>query len=104
VIVWLSGPVGALRLRGRLLYRDVTGGRMLSVSTAPPVDGDGSGGAVAGCTTSISSSDEDGVDMIGEGGRAPMRAVPLHGRAGREDHPARAAQIRIELLQLVVQL
>jgi len=77
---------------------------MLSKTTAPPVDEDGSGGAVAGCTTSISSSDDDGVDMIGERGRAPMRAVRSHGRAGREDHPARAAQTRKELLQLVVQL
>ena len=102
--VWSSGPVGALRLRGRLLDRDFTGGRMLFVTTAAPVDGDGSGGAGAGCKTSISSSDDDGVDMIGERGRAPMRAVPLYGRAGREDHSARAAQTRIELLQLVVQL
>ena len=54
-----------------------------------------------GCTTSISSSDDDAVDMVGGRGRAPVRAAPLRERAGREDHPARAAQTRIERLPLV---
>jgi len=99
--VWSSGPVGALRLKGRLLDRDGTGGRIRSVTTAPPVEGDGSGGTVQGCTTSISSSDDDVVDTVGGRGRAPVRAAPLHGRAEREDHPARAAQTRNERLLLV---
>jgi len=99
--VWSSGPVGALRLKGRLLDRDGTGGKTRSVTTASPVDGDGSGGAVEGCTTSTSSSGDAVVVMIGGRGRAPVRAAPLHGHAEREDHPARAAQTRIERLPLV---
>jgi len=53
------------------------------------------------CTTLISSSDDDVVDMIEGRGRAPVRAALLHGRAGWEDDPARAAQTHIERLPLV---